>query len=188
MAQAAHAYPWWGSVAGDSLAQGDLLRDFDVVVPTALPSDATDEVAAEIKTFDVIVMTQTCDIEHGRTASLLLCPWWDLWSFVDAAIAQGANWGRAQRAALLRGNLPGYHLLDEAAVDELHLGLGIVDFHEVYTAPTGIVRASVENAGKRLRLLPPYREHLGQAFARYFMRVGLPVAIPSDKIKSRPAS
>ncbi len=29
----------------------------------------------------------------------------------------------------------------------------------------------------RLRLLPPYREHLSQAFARFFMRVGLPVAV-----------
>ena len=37
--------------------------------------------------------------------------------------------------------------------------------------------------GQRLRLLPPYREHLGQAFARYFMRVGLPVDIPPFKNK-----
>ncbi len=29
----------------------------------------------------------------------------------------------------------------------------------------------------RLRLLPPYREHLSQAFARFFMRVGLPVQV-----------
>ncbi len=31
----------------------------------------------------------------------------------------------------------------------------------------------------RPRLLPPYREHLAQAFARFFMRVGLPVDIPA---------
>lgn len=30
---------------------------------------------------------------------------------------------------------------------------------------------------QRLRLLPPYREHLSQAFARYFMQVGLPVNV-----------
>jgi hypothetical protein len=34
------------------------------------------------------------------------------------------------------------------------------------------------------RLLPPYREHLSQSFARYFMRVGLPVDIPKDEIKN----
>lgn len=32
----------------------------------------------------------------------------------------------------------------------------------------------VKKQNKRIRLLPPYREHLSQAFARYFMRVGLP--------------
>ena len=31
---------------------------------------------------------------------------------------------------------------------------------------------------QRLRLNPPYREHLSQAFARFCMRVGLPVDIP----------
>jgi hypothetical protein len=34
------------------------------------------------------------------------------------------------------------------------------------------------------RLLPPYREHLSQSFARYFMRVGLPVDIPREEIKN----
>jgi hypothetical protein len=29
-----------------------------------------------------------------------------------------------------------------------------------------------------VRLLPPYREHLAQAFARFFIRVGLPVDVP----------
>jgi|GEM_PF-2963531 hypothetical protein len=30
------------------------------------------------------------------------------------------------------------------------------------------------------RLLPPYREHLSQAFDHFFMRVGLPVPIEAD--------
>jgi hypothetical protein len=30
-----------------------------------------------------------------------------------------------------------------------------------------------------LRLLPPYRKHLSQSFARFIMRVGLPIDIPS---------
>ncbi len=32
----------------------------------------------------------------------------------------------------------------------------------------------------RLRLLPPYREHLSQSFARQFMRVGLPIDLPRE--------
>jgi hypothetical protein len=40
-------------------------------------------------------------------------------------------------------------------------------------------------AAKRLRLLPPYREHLSQSFARFFMRVGLPIDIPPFTGKKR---
>jgi hypothetical protein len=29
----------------------------------------------------------------------------------------------------------------------------------------------------RPQLLPPYREHLSQSFARFFMRVGLPIPV-----------
>jgi hypothetical protein len=35
----------------------------------------------------------------------------------------------------------------------------------------------VQRNRARFRLLPPYREHLSQAFARFFMRVGLPIPI-----------
>lgn len=43
-----------------------------------------------------------------------------------------------------------------------------------------IIKGIAERNGKRLRLCPPYREHLSQAFARYFMRVGLPINIHMD--------
>ena len=43
------------------------------------------------------------------------------------------------------------------------------------------LKNQVCSLGWRIRLLPPYRELLSQAFARFFMRVGLPVDIPSFK-------
>jgi len=48
----------------------------------------------------------------------------------------------------------------------------------VFSLPVRFVRKKAAD-GRRLRLLPPYREHLSQAFARFFMRVGLPVDIPA---------
>lgn len=57
-------------------------------------------------------------------------------------------------------------------------GIRIVDFHNVYGVPLEFARRFADGKGKRLRLLPPYREHLSQAFARFFMRVGLPTDIP----------
>jgi hypothetical protein len=52
----------------------------------------------------------------------------------------------------------------------------------VYSVPRGFLESLLnQRMQSRLRLLPPYREHLSQAFARFFMRVGLPVpiALPS---------
>ncbi|MCA9450994.1 MAG: hypothetical protein KC931_27990, partial [Candidatus Omnitrophica bacterium] len=51
----------------------------------------------------------------------------------------------------------------------------IVDFHVVYSLPVAFLQSMVsEGICERIRLLPPYREHISQAFARFFMRVGLP--------------
>ncbi|MHB1424077.1 MAG: hypothetical protein ACYC3I_12945 [Gemmataceae bacterium] len=50
----------------------------------------------------------------------------------------------------------------------------VVDFHRLFTLPKMFVSRFAANVGPRLRLRSPYREHLAQAFARYFMRVGLP--------------
>jgi hypothetical protein len=176
-------YPWYETVQGDSIEQGDMLFGFDVFVPMTGNQARDDELQGEMRTLDVVVMTQTCDIVQGKVRSLLLCPWWDLWKFIQAAKAKGENWGREQRDALRKGNLPGYHLLNEASQDGIEIGLAVVDFREVYTAPAEQVQRFVGKVGTRLRLCPPYKEHLAQAFARFFMRVGLPVDISSEKLK-----
>jgi hypothetical protein len=57
----------------------------------------------------------------------------------------------------------------------------IVDFHSVHTVPRAFLDTLVaERAAQRLKLLPPYREHLSQSFARFFTRVGLPTPITRD--------
>ncbi len=177
------SYPWFQTVDGNSLEQGDLLRGFDVPVPIVIVAAGGAELQVELKTFDLVVMTQSCDIQNGKIRSLLLCPVFDLWKFVEAAKAGGENWGADQREKLRHGNLPGYHLISDADQDGLSLPVSVVDFHEVYSAPTVLVRQFIATAGRRLRLCPPYKEHLAQAFARFFMRVGLPISIAKDKLK-----
>lgn len=180
--QSEFVYPWYGTTTGNTLSQGDILINFNVVVPSAIVEG--DSASAEVRTIDAIVMTQTCDIEQGKVKSLLLCPCWDFWAFVENAEKKGQIWSTAHRKTLRQGNMPGYFLANDANQDGIELGLIIIDFHEVYTAPTILVSSFAATVGNRLRMLPPYREHLAQAFARFFMRVGLPVDIPDDKISS----
>jgi len=78
-----------------------------------------------------------------------------------------------------RGHLPGFHILNECDIAGFEFGFSFVALREVYGVNFSFLRAVVERQERRLRLLPPYREHLSQAFARFFMRVGLPLDIPS---------
>jgi hypothetical protein len=79
---------------------------------------------------------------------------------------------------LRKGNLPGYHLLNRCEIEDFETDCLVADFRTVYSVSVPFLREYAATKGKRRRLLPPYREHLSQAFARFFMRVGLPVDIP----------
>ena len=56
-----------------------------------------------------------------------------------------------------------------------------MSFRHIYSVPFKMLTNLVKERGEdRLRLMPPYREHLSQSFGRFFMRVGLPEDIPKD--------
>ena len=70
------------------------------------------------------------------------------------------------------------HLLNKCKLKKFESDFKIVEFKN----PFSVDREYLENLicnQKRIRLKSPYKEHLSQAFAKFFMRVGLPVDIPS---------
>jgi hypothetical protein len=77
-----------------------------------------------------------------------------------------------------KGRRPFFHVLDACSLPGHEQDFVLVDFHALFTLSVPLVRGWVDRTGVRLRLLPPYREHLSQAFARLFKRVGLPTDIP----------
>ena len=78
-----------------------------------------------------------------------------------------------------KGQLVAYHVLNECKLPNAEREFRVVDFHRIYALPLDFTRKFAAQTQNRIRLLPPYREHLSQAFARFFMRVGLPTDIPS---------
>lgn len=50
-----------------------------------------------------------------------------------------------------------------------------VGFRDLHIVPKSDLRLFAHSLGPRLRLRSPYKEHLAQSFARFMMRVGLPV-------------
>ncbi|MEK7846207.1 MAG: hypothetical protein AAB257_04505 [Nitrospinota bacterium] len=97
------------------------------------------------------------------------------------ALGAGFFTSKNGKETLRQGNVPGYHLLNRCEINEMERDFMVVDFRSVYSIPFPLINEIKDKQQKRLRLLPPYREHLSQAFARFFMRVGLPVDIPSFK-------
>ncbi len=95
----AKKYPWYEVVNERQILQGDILNNFEILIP--VENTEKQIVDSIIEIYDIIVMTQSCDLQNGKTKFVLLCP--------------------------------------------------------------------------------PYREHLSQSFAKFFMRVGLPTDVPHFK-------
>jgi hypothetical protein len=168
-------YPWYQVVRGDNLQQGDIL---DACPVFALPVDFTPADTGALLPWrerDVVVMTQSCDLARGRekVTEVLLCPIWSRSELTEGYLSTLKGLEDARR-----GNLPGFHVLAACDLPECPREARIVDFRRVYSLPVAFMRQQGVSADHRLRLLPPYREHLAQAFARFFMRIGLPTDIP----------
>jgi hypothetical protein len=171
-------YPWYTVPTGREITQGDILFGCPILTPVladqASVVSAGDRISGQIRLFDVVVMTQACDIDQNKVEDIILCP---LASLDEIAQRNDLE----SRDRLRRGEAIGRHLVNATE----GFGFHVVDFAHVFSLPKGFVLDFAQKAKRRLRLLPPYREHLAQAFARFFMRVGLPIDIPSFTKKNK---
>jgi len=170
-------YQWYKIVNGEEpILQGDHINSCPIVVPPAAIEPT--KVSADVIEYDVVIMSQSCDLLYRKIDLVLVCPVWPLSEFQN----RFAFFKQKKRKELLRqGHLPGYHLLNKCEISGFETDYQVVDFRSVYSVHYNFIDDLAKKRERRLRLLPPYREHLSQAFARFFMRVGLPVDIPAFK-------
>lgn len=161
-------YPWYKLISeGDELDQGDILFDCPIVQihessGWPLPPD---EVPIAVLTADVIVMTATCDFANDKAKNVIVCRHESL---------QRLEWGKGRQKEVVKGARPREVMLECSPFEEIVMDRRVIDLGEIYSLPISVLRLVATNQSPRLRLLPPYREHISQAFARFFMRVGLP--------------
>ena len=187
--------PWYTTVhAEERLTQGDIIFDCPLVSWSSSPIQAA-SAGSEVEALkqgrvvfqaDVIVMTQACDLEQDKVRNVVACPHLPLSDYKTSweAFLRGRNQNPTAKAWRSHCNdiKDGYawnlSVLNQSLLTELAFEHRIVDFHEVFTLPREFLESLLATRRRpRPRLLPPYREHLSQAFARYFMRVGLPVPV-----------
>lgn len=166
--------PFWAEINETALRQGDHLPHSLVpVFGLDLAAADTHEVTAD--EYDLIVVTQSCDLEQGKSRLVATCPIYPLVEFetVNPAFAKKGRWNE-----VLKGRVEGLHLLASPTNPPNNREALVVDFREIYSLSFDYLVVRAEQLGRRWRLRSPYLEHFSQAFARFFMRVGLPSTIP----------
>lgn len=153
--------------------RGCLVPIFD---PDFGSADRTEEIP--VAKADLIVVTQSCDLENAKIPLVALCR---IESVSDFGETKLSNKKKKQLEGIRKGRHEGLHLL-ASPTDPTNNGEAlIVDFRQIFSLPVGYLTIRAEELGDRWRLDSPYLEHFSQAFARFFMRVGLPSAIPPFK-------
>lgn len=188
---------WYEIVeSAEPITQGDLIFDCPLISWESKEIDLEGEGEEEtLKGLtraiiaDVVVMTQACDLEQHKVENIILCPHDPIYSFrptwEENRQQQGQNPTKKAWASFCRDVKDGFiwnlAMINEYKNPNFESEVRIVDFHEVFSAPRLLVESILKKRNKpRLRMLPPYREHLSQAFARFFMRVGLPEPIAEN--------
>ena len=187
--------PWFEVAAAETpLSQGDLIEECPLLgwrkesVPMPDNVDATFELASMAESFTnhAIMMSQACDLERGKVVDVVLCPAISLtafhivWERRQQANGQAAN-AKSRKRELMdiaSGRMWNLSLLSSYKDNATESEIRVVYFGRVFTLPRNFLESFLRRRGQtRLRLRSPYREHLSQSFARFFMQVGLPQAI-----------
>lgn len=169
---------WWCKVKGDNLAQGDYLPG--CMVPFFAPQYGKEGEISDVpvKEYDCIIITQSCDLENDKALLVALCPIYSIsqYAAVNSSFKEKGAWERVRM-----GRVEGLHLVASMDAPLDNLACFVVNFREIYSLPVEYVKAHATGLGERWRLQSPFLEHFSQAFARFFMRVGLPSEIPTFK-------
>lgn len=172
-------YPWYTLVSEEKgLEQGDFVLNCPIMEPVH------DINEGKMKTtyieYNVVVMSQSCDLTNKKVELVLVCPFWDM-----KTIEKYNPWFQSNKnkEKLRKGYQPNYHLLNKPDLENINLESDylVVDFRSVFSVPYHFLIEYIARKEHRIRLLSPYKEHLSQSFARFFMRVGLPVDITPFK-------
>jgi hypothetical protein len=169
-------YPWYALAEDADIEQGDIFfKAPHFVPPVNIDLSGGESVPFKWSTTTVIVLNQTCDLVAGRekVADVLLAPVWPK-DRMHGHLATEKGLEEARR-----GYIPGYHMLNRCDFPECAFDVSLVEFGRLSTLSLAFLRSFAAEQPARVRLLPPYREHLAQAFARFFMRIGLPQGIAS---------
>ncbi len=167
---------WYDIATGPDLQQGDLIFQCSVAVPDyGAQVDIPPKIQFDDRRVDLVVMSHTCDLLNNKISDVLLAQF-NSWQKIKEEETKRKNElvnSSKYLEKLVEGSVPGLCLLHKRE-GAPGIDWSLVDFRRLYVLPKTYLSPVANAKGMRLRLIPPWREYLAQAFARYFMRVALP--------------
>ena len=126
--------PWWQSVSGRNLAQGDLLPDclVPVFVAPIVSQSSDDSQEVSVLTQRLIVVTQSCDLENQKIQFVALCPIYTLEEFAgqNPHFLKSRNWETVRK-----GQRPALHMMASPESPEINTQSLVVDFGHIVSLP-----------------------------------------------------
>src|SRR5579872_4819252 len=167
---------WYEIATDQEIRQGEIMLGVPVLSPlvySGVPAPGSEQ-TAEVKTRDLIVITPSCDLVAERLKPIVVfCEHFDL---QEEITSKRLNF--SQVPEIEKGRRSIQYILPASIFPAATMGSRIVDFGAIFSLPRDFVmkHAVAKESGPRLRLLPPFCEHFAQAFARCYMRIGLPIS------------
>lgn len=178
---------WFGTYhSSDSLDQGVILSNFPLPdLETIKYPIEGEQVEQEFTPYDVIVLTQTCDLAQNKVDRIYLCPVYTLEEYFIANSEHAAS-PRAVKSEyerLKQGQYVNRFLLNKCSSNSAGRFSGkflVVFFDKTVVVSRDYVETFLAKSRRKRfpSLKAPYRESLAQHYGRYFMRVGNPVDYP----------
>lgn len=194
-------YEWYEPVRFDSpLEQGDII--FKCPVPIIADKESYPFFKLSGAIYDVIVMTQACDLANDKVENVTLCALMPLSEVTEGLLIRDlddngkqnfdykalTNSQKRKKNSILQklksGSYLDFHVINKYCNSEkpnLNMDYKVVALRQTFTIPkVSLEKILLTKREERIRLLPPYREHVAQSFARNFFRIGLPIDLTID--------
>ncbi|MGJ5673712.1 MAG: hypothetical protein ACR9NN_08915 [Nostochopsis sp.] len=153
--------PFWVQVNEPTLRQGDYLPGCIVPIPVFDPTSygknsQIQDVQIEVNELDLIVLTQSCDLDNKKVNQVVLCAIYPILEFEEnnEPFKKKGKWNE-----VLSGRIEGLHLLPSTTNAENNREALVVNFREIYTLPYDYTLKQATELGSRWRLKSPYLEH-----------------------------
>ena len=176
---------WFESGDDNQIRQGEVLLEFTVALPETGAAEIPEGeiVDAEAATYRGIVLTHSCDLERrlqddGQTlsepkvSSLVVAA-----MYLPDQLENHPRLGNCFKSStyllhVREGNTRNLCMLGGFESVDIAWEYAVVSFTELYQLPYESVAQLISEQGPRIRLRPPFREYLSQAFAKTFMEIG----------------